>query len=157
MELEGGGCRQSPEIDRAPAERCSEPTCLTAACPWLALSRHPRLVSLGGGGGQGHLTRWAAASCWVQMPVLTDHPAVRIPAGTGSTPVSHVQIIRAGGLSPGFTSEAAGLMGVLAPGTAPAAASPATSVALRGRVTRPRGGQLRDVPRAPWAPRLTLL
>lgn len=109
-------------------------------------------MSLGGGGGQGHLTPWAAASCWVQMPVLTDHPAVRIPAGTGSAPVSHVQIIRAGGLSPGFTSEAAGPMGGLAPRTAPAAASQATSVALRGQVTHPRGGRLRDLPCAPGFP-----
>ena len=44
----------------------------------------PQADEFGGRGRAGHLTRWAAASCWVQMPVLTDHPAVRIPAGTGS-------------------------------------------------------------------------
>ena len=101
-------------------------------------------MSSGGGGGQGHLTCWAAASCWVQMPVLTDHPSVRIPQAQAPPlfPTSGLSGVAA--YRPGCTSEAAGWMGW--PGTQDGCCCcSATSAALRGRVTRPRGGQLRDL------------
>lgn len=134
----GRAQRQCP-----PWEPCLErpyPTALTLSGPGEDIpGQGAQWVEQAPEGRAAHLTCYTPSSCWVRMPVpTTTHPRdSRADTGPSPSPEPGLQSWR-GSRVLQMRPENSGLV----PGTGPLPLSSATSVASRGRATRPAGGQV---------------